>query len=260
MKRGAFVLAGALVWLSIAVTAALWLLPARWLMAWVPAVAPVRVVAAEGSMWQATAWLAIGAPGLQRRLPQPAHWTLGWQAGPRLQLTHPWLQGPLVLRLDWRGLNVSAQHLRLPATALTTLHSVFNTLDPGGTLALSWPAQHLSWRGQRAHSAQPVLALVWHEASSGLSRVQPLGRYRLSVGAPADPAQPAYPLQLATETGALRLQGEGTLGPAHALQFEAWAWADAQAPASQQAGLVPLLQTLGPAADAQDRRHLRWPP
>jgi general secretion pathway protein N len=232
-------------------------LPARWIMAWVPASAPVTVVDAQGRLWDAHATLAIGVGPLRRSLPDPVHWRLRWDGGPVLVLSHPWLAGPLEIRPVWGGLQTSGQTLRLPAAALTTLHALFNTLEPAGQLLLRWPDLVLDRHGPRPRVAgQTVLEAQWLQAGSALSRVVPLGNYRFTVQAGAT-LQDGFALHLQTAGGPLRLEGQGTWSAAGHLVFDGRAWADGAAPASTQSALRRLLDLLGPKAGPDGATPLR---
>src|SRR5690606_19379929 len=103
--------------MAVALVAALWVLPARWVMAWIPESSPVVITDASGSLWSAQATVALGVGGLRRSLPDPLKWQLSFAGGPKLVLSHPWLRGPLTLSPGWRGLRLSAQTLQLPASA-----------------------------------------------------------------------------------------------------------------------------------------------
>lgn len=249
-------LAGALALAAVAAVVALSVLPARWVMAWVPETALVTVTDARGSLWSAQASLAVGTGPLRRSLPEPLHWRLAWAGGPRLVLSHAWLRGPLEIRPAWGGLRISGQTLRVPAVALTTLHAMFNTLEPGGELLLQWPDLLVGRSGLRATPGQPLLLARWRNARSALSRVAPLGDYRLSVEAAAGP-EPAYALKLRTDKGPLRLEGDGTMTPAGRLRFEGQALPDNSAPIETQAALRRLLDVLGPKAGPDGVTPLR---
>ena len=56
--------------------------------------APVALADASGTLWRGSAWIALGPPGARRMLPQPVQWQWRWSAL-ALDVTHPWLQGPL---------------------------------------------------------------------------------------------------------------------------------------------------------------------
>lgn len=249
-------LAGVLALVAVAALTALSALPARWVMAWVPETSPVTITDARGSLWSAQASLAVGTGPLRRGLPEPVRWHLAWAGGPHLVLSHAWLLGPLEIRPVWGGLRISGQTLQVPATVLTTLHAVFNTLEPGGELLLRWPDLRVGRGGAQAAPGQPLLLAHWQHARSALSRVAPLGDYRLSVETAAGP-EPMYALTLRTDRGPLSLEGSGTVTPAGRLRFDGKARPDDSVPIETQAALRRLLDVLGPKAGPDGATPLR---
>ncbi|MFT0544863.1 type II secretion system protein N [Allopusillimonas ginsengisoli] len=229
---------------TAALTAALIVLPARWVMAWIPDSSPVIVTNASGTLWDATATVAVGAEGLRRTLPDPVQWRFDLDGWPRLALTHPWLRGPLHITLSWRGLKVSAQSLQLPASVLTTVHALFNTLDPGGEVFLTWPDLILARTVAASQGAQ-LLSAQWRNASSSLTRVHPMGNYTLLVSG-ADNSR--LSLLLRTDQGPLHMEGNGTLSASGRVKFDGKAWASASAPRDTQTGLQNLLSVMGPSS------------
>jgi general secretion pathway protein N len=239
---------------AAACATALWVLPARWVMAWIPDSSPVIVTDATGTLWSAHATLAVGAAGLRRTLPDPLQWRLSLAGGPHLELRHPWLRGPLELSPSWRGMRISGQSLQLPATVLTTAHALLNTLDPGGAVQAEWPALTLGWGAPAADGAGPVLTLHWRNASSSLSSVKPFGDYTLLLNRAAGGA---LELSLKTDRGPLMLEGRGTLPRSGRARFDGQAWADASAPPGTRAALQGVLQALGPDPGPQGKTRLR---
>jgi len=241
MRRGARYAWRALL-LAAAIAAALWTLPARWAMAWIPESSPVMVTDATGTMWNARATLAVGLNGLRRTLPDPVQWRLVFDGGPRLLVSHPWLQGPLKIAPAWFGLRVSAQSLQLPASALTTVHAMFNTLDPGGEVHLAWP--DLSLGRTVSASSDTLLTAQWRNASSSLSRIRPMGHYTLTLN---QGQGDTIALALGTARGPLMMEGAGTVSRSRA-QFDGKAWVDESASGDVKAALQGLLAAMGPSA------------
>lgn len=243
MRRGARLARAALL-LAVALAAALWALPARWAMAWIPESSPVVVTDASGTMWNARATVAVGVGGLRRALPDPVQWRLVFDGGPHLVVSHPWLRGPLTLSPGWTGLRLSAQSLQLPASALTTVHALFNTLDPGGEVHLAWPRLELG-RGVAAPGGDAALLTArWRNASSSLTRVRPMGDYTLTL---SQGAGDAIALALKSGQGPLMMEGTGALTRSGA-QFDGRAWVDASASGDTHAALQGLLAAMGPSA------------
>lgn len=234
---------GCLLLLALALTAALWVLPARWVMAWIPASSPVVITDASGTVWHASATVAVGVGGLQRSLPDPLRWQLRFTDGPRLVVTHPWLRGPLTLALSWQGLRISAQSLHLPASVLTTVHGLFNTLDPGGEVLLAWPDLYLGKSAIPIKDGTPLLSAQWRNASSSLTRIQPMGEYTLTL---RQGTNETLALILDTARGPWMVQGSGTLSPSGRMQFDGKAWVHESASGDTRAALHDLMNAIGP--------------
>jgi len=242
------------VWLSLGVLllalgSAAAVLPARWLIAMLPASWPVTVVDATGSIWSGSATLSIGAPGRQRTLPAPVQWQTTVWPRPQVQITHPWLGGPLFVRPAGLGVQVSAQTLTLPATALALAHDAIRMVEPAGELALNWPATRIGWNGLAPGAT--LLNVQWRNAASSLSTLRPLGDYQLQI---KHATNGQLDLALSTRRGVLQLEGSGKL--AGGLQFDGFAYPAPDAPAESQVALRELLIALGPTQNARTR--LRW--
>ncbi|WP_038853859.1 type II secretion system protein N [Bordetella petrii] len=224
-----------------ALLAALPVLPARWFKLLIPDDAMVALAGADGTVWRGSAQLALGPPGARRLLPQPVRWQ--WRAG-ALELSHPWLRGPVRLQPGWNGVTVSAQNLQMPAAVLAAFGAPLNTVAPGGQI-------EVQWRPFLLGSMPPAGELGvgrWTQASSALSQVRPLGDYRLRASA----ADGAIELQLDTEAGVLELTGSGQVRKGR-LQFQGIAQPAAGASDAQRAGLTGLLGALGPVSDGRSR-------
>lgn len=224
----------------LAAICAMVVMPARWLIDRTPAHAPLTIVDASGSLWRGQAVLALGPAGMQRTLPDPLDWHWRWQWGgrPMIVITHPWLTGPLLVAPGASTLHIGAQALRLPASALALAGSPLNSVEPGGQLQVSWPA--FEW-GDKPHVG-PLLQIRWDDASSARVRVRPLGSYTASVTGQADRK---LALSVSTLSGALRIQGTGTLAPGGRWQFKGMAQASPTADQTTQDALTPLLAVLG---------------
>src|SRR5690606_40980342 len=114
MKRGMRTAWLALLF-AVALTAAFCLLPARWVIAWIPDSSPVLITDATVTLWEASATMAVGIGGLRRSLPDPPLWHLSFKGGPHLVLAHTWLRGPLKVALSWQRLHMSVPERLLPA-------------------------------------------------------------------------------------------------------------------------------------------------
>ena len=220
--------------IAIGALSAASVLPARWALRLLPDDGLITVADADGTFWHGRAWIALGHPETRRLLPDPVQWQ--WR-GLAIELSHPWLRGPLTLSPGWNSMEISAQQAQLPAAALTSLGMPWNTLAPTGKLELAWHT--LSTRQPQA--AGPLLDLTWRDAGSALSPLAPLGSYRLHLASTGK----ALTLDLTTEQGPLALSGQGSWD-AGRWRFQGQAKADANATATQAAQLAGLLTAIGP--------------
>lgn len=221
---------------ACALTAAAAVLPARWLLAFLPADAPVALADAAGTVWNGSAWLALGPPGARRMLPQALHWQWRWSSL-TLEVSHPWLRGPVRAGLGWDGLSLSAQSLRVPATVLPALGAPWNTLAPEGALEISW--QSLKLGG--ALPDAPLAELRWRDAATALSPVAPVGTYVLRV---RGNGRAGATLALSTESGPLAVTGQGSVN-ARGVRFQGQATFAASASEADRTALDGLMSTLG---------------
>jgi general secretion pathway protein N len=223
----------------LGLAAALAILPARWLMRAFPSAWPVAVVDASGTLWNGQAQLAIGPPGMRRTLPQPVAWRWHWVEGTGLaaQVEHPWLAAPLEIAPGLGGTRLGQGRLTLPADALTAAGAPLNTLEPGGQLALAWPALNLG----DLRSKGPLLQLTWSNASSTRVRVQPLGDYQAALA--ADGAG-GLDLRVQTVRGPLRIEGHGQ-DHAGRWRFDGQASPAPDIDAAVRDALTPMLSALG---------------
>lgn len=234
----------------VALGCALAVLPARWMMAMLPAQWPLAIVDASGTLWSGSATLAIGPEGRRRTLPAPVQWRAALLPAPSLQVTHPWLAGPLSLRPNGLGVQVSAQSLQLPASALSLMHDGIRILNPAGELLLNWPATTLGFSGPPTGAT--LLTLQWRNAASSLSPIRPLGDYQILI---KQAANQQIDLTLSTRKGPLQLEGAGTLG--RGLQFDGAAYADPNASTDTHAALRELLVALGPVQNGRTQLRFR---
>lgn len=246
--------------LLVAGAAAFAVLPARWVMAWVPSNWPLSIVDADGTVWQGRATIAVGVQGRMRTVPTPIEWRLvwgnrGWLPRPQWYVEHPWLNGPLLLTPGLSGLGVSGQSLEMPAVVLSTLDARIAAMDPGGVLRATWPASFLG-KAARAQGAE-LLRLDWLNMSSSLTRVRPIGQYVLTLtqGEPG-----AVEMALKTTEGPLFLEGSGVIQGRADVNFEVVARSAPGAGAQTQAALQDLLATLGPYQNGETRLRYRANP
>jgi len=232
--------------LIVAISAALAVLPARWLMRVVPAHGPLTIVDASGTVWSGSATLAVGTGPNRRTLPDPVRWGLSVGTTLQMTITHPWLSGPLVLVPSFRGLGVSAQTLSLPAQALAALDARIAAIDPEGRLSLTWPPTYLG--GADRPPGAPVLNAEWHDAASALTPIRPIGHYALALKQGSDDT---FDINLRSQRGPLLISGSGVLTSRGALRFDGVAQADPTAGPAVQAALFDVLSALGPRQNNQ---------
>lgn len=210
--------------LASAALVTLVLAPAQWMAALVHSATGARVQLAEtsGTFWngQATLVLSAGgsAPGTVRAsLPERLAWRLSpWAlvAG-RIDLTlsHPSaLAQPLSVQARLGGrIDIGPARVQLPAALLIGLGAPWNTIRPGGVLAITW--DRLTLDGGRL---QGNVTGEWQLASSTLTPVSPFGHYRLQTNG----VFPGTQLNLVTVSGPLELTGSGTIGEGGRLRFQ----------------------------------------
>ncbi|MNV26339.1 hypothetical protein D3C71_1174580 [compost metagenome] len=219
-----------------AVAAGASVLPARWLLAMQSDASLVSLADAGGTVWHGSAWVALGPQGSRRVLPQPVQWQWRWDAM-ALDISHPWLQGPLRARPEWNGVSVPAQSLRVPASVLPALGAPWNTLAPQGMLEINWQALRLG----AALPSGPVAELRWRNAGTALTPVTPVGTYLLRV---QGGGKAGATLALTTESGLLSVTGQGSMG-SRGLSFQGQATYAPSASEADQAALDGLMSTLG---------------
>ncbi|MGF7190131.1 general secretion pathway protein N [Robbsia andropogonis] len=129
------------------------------------------------------------------------------------------------------GVTVHAGGIAVPVSLLNGLGAPFNTLDLQGETRLEWT----DWRLLRT-GAYGQMTVLLDNMSSSISRVRPLGSYRVHLQATGNGVR----LQLATETGPLFLSGSGE-GNGEGFQFTGQARAEGPAQANLVSGLLPLL-------------------
>jgi general secretion pathway protein N len=230
------------------------LAPAQWAAAAVRNATDGRVDLAEttGSLWhgQATVVLSSGTEAGASRASLPER--LSWQLSPwqlllgtvDLTLTHPSaLAQPLTVRVAPGSPTVlGATTLRLPASLLVGLGAPFNTLRPGGVLAINWDRLQIEPRRM-----QGAINAEWQFASSALTPVSPFGHYRMTTSG----GYPGTQLQLTTISGPLELAGSGTIGEGGRLRFEGTARPVPGTDPAVKTQLTGLISLLGPRRDSE---------
>lgn len=220
--------------------------PAVWVADAVARAGPFRLVHPAGSVWAGSALFGVSDGDQTMALPGRLSWTVdpGSLLTGRLDLSlsHPAMDNPVRLSLTRDDTRVEAGALRLPASFLTAFGPPFNTLRPAGEMRIAWSA--LQFHGE---SADAHAEMTWTDASSALSSVVPLGRFRLDVDLRGRTGE----ARLRTLEGPLRLEGRGTLDE-RAIRFAG----EAGAEPDRREVLGALLGVLGKRSG--DKVLLQW--
>jgi general secretion pathway protein N len=243
LKRFLFALATLSLLLLCSAAGALFFLPASYLTQQLVQVSQGHVLAlySQGSLWNGRARLALRSGG-QTEAPRAAvlPGELQWQVGqihwfpPAIEVKfrgEPLVQEAFSVLIGWNAAQVSSGALYLPAEVLEAVGAPFNTLKPGGDLLLSWTEAKLESRQWQ------VQAMIdWRAARSVLSRVVPMGSYRVKLAV----QQRQGNLELSTLSGPMFLSGNGKWSNGQ------WQMSGVARPEpAQRDALAPLMTLLG---------------
>lgn len=180
--------------------------PAAWVGDWLQSQGRLRLIDARGTVWSGSAMLGLSDGRQVMLVPGRVTWKVGLSAIVTGRVTadiaHPVLTAPLGLTVAAQSVALKTGQAELPAALLAALGTPFNTVRPGGVLAVRWT--DLEFKGG---ALAGDLQIDWREAQSALSTVAPLGSYRLRITGAGDTAR----VQLDTLRGPLRLQGSGSV-------------------------------------------------
>jgi general secretion pathway protein N len=226
--------------------------PAAWLAGAVATATQQRLLLADarGTVWSGSAVVVLtGGEGSRDASSLPGR--LGWTLRPAglglaLRLEHACcLNGAVALRVQ-PGFGRTTYTLvppagwvgQWPTAFLGGLGTPFNTMQLGGTARLVSPGLKLeSVQGRWLVDGRADFELV--DVSSRLSTLESLGTYRMSLA--GDATNPGISLlTLTTQDGALKLSGNGTVGPT-GVRFRG----EARAGAVEEAALSNLLNIIG---------------
>lgn len=209
-------LRAALPWIAVALIANVVVLLVMAPAAWVtPQFAKatqghVNLVEPSGSLWHGSASLMLAAgPGAESAtlLPGRIEWrTSFWplfMGRVRMQMLQSQaMPDPVTVDATLRSATLSGGTIAVPASLLAGLGAPFNTLDLQGDVRLTWT----EWRSfNRQAFGQLIVTL--NDMSSRVSRVKPLGSYRVVFQAVGQ----AGTIDLTTSKGPLLLSGQGTV-------------------------------------------------
>ena len=176
---------------------------------------------AEGTVWHGNAIVVLAGTGsaTRTRLPGRIYWEVSLPAllGARLDAVIRADIAPaqaIRLQIDRHGAaRISPGSILFPARLLTGLGAPWNTIKPGGTLALEWGA----WASDDASVSPGAVRLVWTNAASAVCQVDPLGTYRLTIAG----WNSGSAVHLDTLSGPMELSGDGTIGGPSLIRFRA---------------------------------------
>jgi len=197
---------------------------------------------AQGTLWRGSAFLGAAPSGRDPVTPLlPGRF--GWRLSPLVLVGKTMLSvenaavlsQPLAVDGSWRSWRVGSAALDLPAERLASLGAPLNTIQPAGTMRLSWSALQLAREGAGV-ALQGTMTLEMRDMSSRLSPVKPLGAYVLAFDWQGRQAQ----MTLKTVRGPMLLSGSGMLTDGR-LRFSG----TAQAETGQEERLGNLLNLLG---------------
>jgi general secretion pathway protein N len=213
----------------------------------------VNLIDPSGSLWHGSASLMLAAgPGAEAAtlLPGRIEWhTSFWPlftGRVHMQMRQSEaMPDPVTVDATLRSATLSGGTIAVPASLLAGLGAPFNTLDLQGDVRLTWT----DWRSFN-RQAYGQLIITLNDMSSRVSRVKPLGSYRVVFQAQGA----AGTLDLTTSKGPLLLTGHGTLSEA-STSFNGQASATPDA-ADNLAGLLNVLgRPTGPGQVALTFTH-----
>ena len=193
----------------------------------------------QGSVWS-------GRAQAQARLPQGTMLDLGrvqWRLQPWTLLTGKLsakidapelplggrLQTSVAVGFD-RALTLKNLQAQLPAALVAKFVPQISIMEPGGTLELTSDSLAL-----KANNAQGKLSAIWRGFTTKMSKVNPLGDYKLDALLGAGPVN----FKLSSPAGPLLIDGSGSWSTATRLNFQGSARLAPGAPA-ELAGLIRL--------------------
>jgi general secretion pathway protein N len=242
---GLGIVVGALVALLIAA-------PAAWLVNSIATATQQRLLLADarGTIWSGSAVAVLtGGEGSRdaSALPGRLSWTMHWHGlGVELRFEQACCLNGVVAVQVRPGFGRTAYTLvppagwvgQWPTALLGGLGTPWNSMQLGGTVRLVSPGLKVEVvQGRMVVQGSANFDIVG--VSSRLSTLDTLGTYRMSIT--GDNASPGISnLELSTQDGALRLSGNGTLGPT-GVRFRG----EARATAAEEPALSNLLNIIG---------------
>lgn len=215
--------------------------PATWL-AWGVARGShgvVNINAPTGSLWNGQGMLVIHQTADVPRGLGNVTWKIEplvlFLARLRLNLSvnGPDIQAKSLLDLSYSTLSFRDLHAEFPAKLATTFYAPAALFDPEGQLDIHAESISVEKRGMQGN-----LQADWRNAALSLSKIKPLGNYRLYFNGRGESAD----IEVSTQGGSLVVAGKGDLSfTTGQFKFDGTARA-----ATSSAELEPLLNMLGP--------------
>ncbi len=199
----------------------------------------VRLDPIGGSLWSGNGKLVVYYPQSTPHDLGTAEWNINplWLFAGRLQMhwqaSAPDMSIDTILRLGFGPMQLVDADISFPAQSVSSFYPAATLLSPKGQVRIHTTKISIDQNGIEGNGE-----ILWQNAGSSLSSVQPLGDYRLEITAEGKSAN----LKLTTARGALEFTGQG--------QWQAQSGqlliTGAAVPHEHVNELVPLLNLLGP--------------
>ena len=184
----------------------------------------------QGSFWQGEAAnMLLRIKGQNDISLGSLHWNLRWWSVVRgevsvlLELASPGLHASHgIVSAGWNTLRLSQIDVRFPAALAAQIFPLLQIWQPEGELHFFSDDFAFSRR-----STKGTAQLEWRDASSKLTKVNPLGTYQATLTGPGE--HPGVSLQVKTLSGPLNVIGSGAWSPQNRLNFAGIARPDASA-------------------------------
>lgn len=183
----------------------------------------LRLSNAEGTLWHGS-----GTLGISGKISGNYAWKI---AVPEILLGRLVTHFSSGMELIAKPASIEIRHavIDLPASVLSLLGKQVSAIEPGGMIRVKTNEFTLSGKSRGEISAQ------WENATSPISRVNPLGTYNLTIRGSGDKLD----LSLGTVEGPLMLAGNGTWSEQGGLKFSGTGQ-------SKNEGIAELLRLAGP--------------
>jgi general secretion pathway protein N len=219
-------------------------LPATWMGAVLEAQSDGRLTLgdAQGTLWRGSAFIGA-APASTAPVTPLLPGRFAWRLSPLVMLGQvdatlenaQALAQPVAVRGSWSQWQVGAGNLVMPAERLAGVGAPLNTVQPSGSMTLSWQPLQLTRAGRKVDLVG-TMNLALEDIASRLSPIKPLGAYNLAFDWRGQTAR----MSLTTVRGPMLLSGEGVFENGRA-RFSG----QARAEAGQEERLANLLNLLG---------------